>query len=163
VTDKFSQQDEEIIRQLRELNRLTADYPADSFKKRRASFVNPSNGLILGIPVVGFLKSRFSFLAHVPAKSLEIMLVSVLVAEVGLSTYLFRNQIKDWLTADNTPQIVTLSAPLVQPSLTSSLTSSPTATLTPTATASPALPTNTPNPPPTDQGLHLGQTKTPKP
>jgi hypothetical protein len=159
VTDKFSQQDEEIIRQLRELNRLTADYPADSFKKRRASFVNPSNGLILGIPVVGFLKSRFSFLANVPAKSLEIMLVSVLVAEVGLSTYLFRDQIKDWLTADNATQTVTLSVPFVQPSL----TSSPTATLTPTATATLFLPAPTIKTPSTDQGLHLGQTKTPKP
>lgn len=159
MTDKFSQQDEEIIRQLRELNRLTADYPADSFKKRRASFVNPSNGLILGIPVVGFLKSRFSFLAHVPAKSLEIMLVSVLVAEIGLSTYLFRDQIKDWLTADNATQNVTLSAPFVQPSL----TASPTATLTPTATATLFLPAPTIKTPPTDQGLHLGQTKTPKP
>jgi hypothetical protein len=159
VTDKISRQDEEIIKQLRDLNSSTADYPADSLKKRRASFLKTPNGLILGIPVVGFLKGRFNFLGHLPAKTLEAFLIGTLLITTVSSAYLLRDQIKDWLTSDNATQTVTLSAPLTQPSL----TSSPTATLTPTATATLILSAPTKKTPPTDQGLHIGQTKTPKP
>jgi len=159
VTDKITPGDEKIIEHLRTLKHAGKNYPVDIFKKRRASFRKETSGLILAGPGAGLLKGRFHFLAQIPAKSLEIILVSVLVAEVGLSAYLNRDQIKNWFGVETSTPTVIHSIYTHQPTL----TGTPTATLTPTETRTKLFATPTRKTSPTNPGWHYGQTKTPKP
>lgn len=157
MKDHFSPQDEEIIRQLKGLDRSAPVYPANTFEKRRASFREAANGLILGVPSVGFLKGRFNFLSHLSARTLEAVLIGTLVVEAGISAYVFRDPIRDWFMAESSTPVILQSTGTPRP------TQTETPTPTPTMTGTLAFPTATLKAPSTDQGLHLGQTKTPKP
>lgn len=155
MTDEFKPQDEEIIQHLKALSQTSAEYPANSLKKRRKSFRKEARGLLIAVPLAGFLKSPLSFLTQVPAKTLEFVLVGVLLAEVGLSAYVFRDQIRDWLSTETSTPVILQSTWTPQPTQTE--------TPTPTQTATLPVPTSTQKTPPTNQGFHFGQTKTPKP
>jgi hypothetical protein len=159
VTDEFSPQDKEIIQHLKALDNSSAGYPAQSLKNRRDAFREEASALIIGLPAAGFLKSRLGFLSNIPAKTLEYILIGVLVAQAGLGAYIFRDEIREWFTAETSTPVTLQSTWTPRPTL----TETPTATETATSTATITLPTATLKTPPTDQGLHLGQTKTPKP
>lgn len=159
MKDHLSPQDEEIIRQLKSLDRSSPDYPAKAFEKRRASFREAASGLILGVPAIGFLKGRFNFLGHLSAKTLEAILIGTLVVVTGINAYLFRDEIRDWFTAEPTASVILQPTWTPRPTLTE--TPSPTPTMTMTTT--PTIPTATLKTSSTNPGLHLGQTKTPKP
>jgi hypothetical protein len=106
------------------------------------------------------------------------VLTTVILAEVG---YLYRDEIREFLVPESGEVVSseTLPSPLSSPSETSETPSSsptPSPTITGTSTQSPLLPlihpSQTPQPaktsvpgiiPTSTHGLHLGQTKTPKP
>lgn len=157
MKDNFSPQDEEIIRQLKNLDRAAPEYPANTLQKRRDSFRKAADGLIMGIPAAGLLKGRFGSLGHLTARTLEIILIGTLLVEAGVGAYLFRDQIREWFMAETSKPVVLQSTWTPRPTRTE--TPSPTPTMTATLT----FPTANLKTPPPDQGLHLGQTKTPKP
>jgi len=166
LTDKLSTQDDEIVKRLKNLRGAGVNYPADSLKKRRTSFQNETKGLVLAAPLAFLAKGRFQFLANVTEKGLETILVSLLVVSASLSAYLFRDEIKGLLIPGTS--VPTVIHPTRTPRPT--LTFPPTATLTSATTLLPdfwTTPTPTPTSKsktnPTEPGLHIGQTKTPKP
>lgn len=61
MTDKFSTQEEDIIRYLKDLDRSAIEYPADSLEKRRDNFQKAINELSLAVPGAGLPKGRFNF------------------------------------------------------------------------------------------------------
>lgn len=155
MTNKVPLQDEELIRRLGKLKDAGAGYPADLLEKRRAFFRNAVMGLTLPIPAAGIIKGLVHFLTHITWGTMKGILIGAIVVELGLSAYLFRDEIKDWLTSETATPAVTFPSRTPRPTLTS------TATPTPTLTASTTM--TTPKPHPTDPGHHYGQTQTPKP
>lgn len=158
MTNNRSSQDEEIIRRLESLKNDGREYPPDLLEKRRNSYNKATRGLIVGVPAGGILKGLLHSLPHTGEAILKTVLISALVVEAGVSAYVFRNEIRDWLVGTEAPTVV-VSPYVIQPTITSTATFTPTST--PTETATLLEPTKKPHP--TDQGLHLGQTKTPEP
>ena len=168
-------------------------YPVDLQKKRRATFLAQAVGIAavqavrpetptLQTPAAGGGPAQLGELRWFAARWEGLLITGafiVLVAELAFGLYTFRDQIRDWL---NPPTATIIApAPAVQPAQpgspartarpTSTSLASPSPTLLPTgtllapiqdpqasATFIPILPSATAR-----DGLHLGNTKTPKP
>ena len=156
MTDNFSSQEQEIIKRLSNLKNAGPGYPADLLEKQRASYRKASLGLVGAVPAGGIFKGLVHLIPHMTKTTLEWILISTLVAEVGACTYIFRDQIRDILVPRAETPVAAYDSRTPRPTLTNTATPTPTATATRTSTA-------TPKPASTDQGHHYGQTQTPKP
>jgi len=193
MTDKFSPSDEEIIQNLRSLKDSGQVYPEHSLQKRRALFQQTATTLVLTGPALGFPKDPFHYFSHLPARVVEMIMISVLVVEAGLGVYLFRDQIKGWLFPGSDTPTVLLSTRTVDgtgsPFVNSSTEGMPLSATSTASTRTPPIPTVTaktitpaiantsevtPAPAHTivptstgektlKKGYHYGQTKTPNP
>jgi hypothetical protein len=154
---KKPKSDEELIQYLQTLKDRGEDYPSDMLEKQRSSYQESIKSLVGLIPVGGFQKFWKTLIPHTTEGILQTILVSTVFLVAGTIGYLYREQIKDWVTPEiATPTAVTSA---FQPRITpeSTFTGTPEAS----ATFTPVLPT--PIVYATDQGHHYGQTHTPRP
>ncbi len=182
-------QDDELVRLLGKLRDRGPAYPARLYTPRRAAVLAALAALQLGGAVAGV--SLFAKIAKIVkgmgmvekiVLGVEVAAVTGMTAYGAATAYVYRDQLKQLLlppTAITSP-FPSLSVPSsllgTEAALTESPTPSPTGSLTVTPTffliTQPSGGDSTPPPPPaqatqpppqpTNPGLHLGQTKTPK-
>jgi hypothetical protein len=185
--DQFGKnQDDEVIKLLGKLKNAGPDYPPRLYAARRAAVL----AALIALPFAGAVAvSWFARLVKL-VKSMGVIDKIVLAAEVtavtgltvygAVTAYTYRDAIKQLILpgSGNVTPFPSLSVPVdtlgpLQPTLTGSETPTPTGTLTPipliaetpgSGNTQVVNPTQPPiSAPPTKPGLHLGQTKTPKP
>jgi len=170
----------ETIKLLKRLKFVKAQYPADLLAARRAGFIKQINTTHLNIKDS---KTGAQVLNNLPMNRLEtvlqLILAGMVLAVSVAAAYVYRDELRDFLLPDSTEvQIFNTVLPSQEPSSiaapsTTTHTHIPTSTpISSLATKEPStsnstLPTTEPTSAPmateTNPGLHLGQTKTPKP
>ncbi|HXF84405.1 MAG TPA: hypothetical protein VNK49_03370 [Anaerolineales bacterium] len=186
---KHAVSEKEIIEYLRSLKLAEGDYPSDLFKARREMFIRQAASLAMTLHLSGgngggISSSSASHSTFLPTMGtlVEIVLVTVIIIEAGLTAYLYRERIAERLNPTASPRVEqTIEAPanplLENISITGeipvSATPSPASTTTATGTLSSTTPTAqetnikdtqvSGTPTPRDHpGLHLGQTPKPE-
>ena len=160
MSNKKFQTDEELIHYIQTLKGKGGDYPSELLEKQRSSYMGTIKNLVGFMPMGGFLKFIKNLVPHTTEGILQTILVGTVVLAAGTTGYLFRENIRDWLT----PEVVPYTEQITTPITPSPCLLTQEGTLTPTPEASfTILPTLPSKMNPTDQGNHYGQTRTPKP